>query len=298
MKILIIDTQGELISDAYRAMLPGILLRGIEAPSTRGTPCHPHGSFCGWLCGIPIIGAGVQDVELIFVRIFDQNANAIEEAHQLILDAIEEEVPDYISCSWGAWDGDNPLTEQTMPELFADLLPEYTRLKEEIGFVDFWAAGNDDANDADNDIDFPQRKIPGAFIVGAAAKSGVPMVWSGDGYGVSCVMWGDRVYSPDQAGRWTLWSGTSAATPKLCGAAAARIWSASQLNDALVKLDPTCRPSGQWELPHPKWGFGNAELYWQKFAQLVPPGLLPPTHRLTKQAIDPIEYFDFRKREA
>ncbi|MFH0907185.1 MAG: S8/S53 family peptidase [bacterium] len=291
-KILIIDTQGEEITPIYRSMLPGIALRGVETDATRGTPCHEHGALCGWLAAIPCIGAGL-DVEIVFARMFDKDARPIADAHKFILNTIAAERPDYISRSWGAWDFDSPLGRRFADEMFAELLPRFIELQQEIGFLDFGAAGNNDENDADQDVDAPQSQLPATVIVGACGRNGVPTEWSGDGVGVACVMWADRVYSPDMAGRWILWSGTSAATPKLCGACAALGY--TSLDQALKTLQMSERPDGEWTLPHPKWGLGCAESLWQNQMRRVPAGLLPPYHQLTVQGIERIEFFDFRR---
>ena len=293
-KIMVIDTQGESIGDLYRLRLPGITLRGVEMDSTRGTPCHEHGAFCGWLAGIPAIAAG-GECELVFVRIFDKDAAWIVGCENWMLDVIAAERPDYISRSWGAWDGDDKLQSLYGQVAFQEFVPAFLKLQAEIGFVDFGAAGNSDKNDSDADVDYPQSQmIETCNIIGACRRNGVPTDWSGDGKGVQCVMWADLVYSPDMAGAWRLWSGTSAATPKACGACAAF---GDDLASWRKRIELICsRPAGEWEIPHPKWGYGCAEDLWQNFAKRTP-GLLPPIHPEALQATPVIqpEFFDYRR---
>lgn len=296
-KLLIIDTQGEAISEEYQALLPGAKLRGIEMETTRGTSCHEHGALCGWLSAIPLIGAGFE-FEIVFVRVFDKDAVWIPNCESWMLDVIREEKPNYVSRSWGAADADSQLSEMYAQLSFSEWAAAYRALVAELGIVDFGAAGNSDENDADVDVDFPQRDLADVVnVIGACDRSGVPTKWSGDGAGVQCVMWADLVYSPDMTGKWVLWSGTSAATPKACGACAALGYTREQWLTKLKNLPAGCRPAGDWTLPHPKWGYGCAEDLWQNFARRVPAGLLPPaTPKATKEVeiIKP-EFFDYRR---
>ena len=298
-KVMIIDSQGEQITDVYRSLLPGVAMRGVEQKITRGTECHPHGALCGWNAAIPLIGTGLP-FEIIFVRIFDKDAKWVDGSEEFILKTIAQERPNYISRSWGAWDGDDAMQNYWASVAFDEFVPEYKRLQAEIGFVDFGAAGNSDNNDADRDVDYPQVQMPEICnIIGACARNGVPTKWSGDGAGVQCVMWGHLVYSPDMTGRWILWSGTSAATPRACGACAALGDDLASWRRRLVNLPESCRPRGDWKLPHPKWGYGCAEDLWQIFARRVPANLLPaptPAVKLNGKEVEPMpEYFDFKR---
>lgn len=296
-KILVIDTQGEAISAKYRALLPGIQLRGVEMDSTRGTPCHEHGGFCGWLAAIPAIASGVE-FELVFARIFDKDAKWLSGCEDWMLEIIAAEKPNYISRSWGAWDGDDKMQSLYGQVAFQEFVPAFLKLQAEIGFVDFGAAGNSDANDSDEDVDFPQSQmLDTCNIIGASRRDGVPTEWSGDGTGVQCVMWADLVYSPDMAGVWRLWSGTSAATPKACGACAALGDDLPRWRQRMEQLPPGCRPTGDWTIPHPKWGYGCAEDLWQNFARRTPPGLMPPASPVATKGGPVIrpEFFDYKK---
>jgi hypothetical protein len=295
VKIMVIDSQGPALGNEYRALLHQVEMRGIEPPELRGKPCHPHGAFCGYLAALPLIGAGVK-AEIIFLRVFDQDARWAA-TNEFILGAISREEPDYISRSWGAWDGDSMLGRLNAETAFEDFLKPYEQLQKRIGFLDFGAAGNNDENDEDNDVDCPQRLMAGCYIIGACHRNGIPTKWSGDGAGVMCVMWADRVYSPAQAGRWTLWSGTSAATPKACGAAAAMNFERLSFFDAVQNLPESCRPIGNHKLPHPKFGWGCAEDLWQRYVARLPASVLPPAHKVRVADLQPIAYHDYRRFE-
>jgi hypothetical protein len=299
MKIMIIDTQGPAISEAYRALLPGLRIRGYEPDYVKGTPCHEHGALCGWLAAAPVLGAGMSSAELIFVRIFDELAHWIPGSEEYMLRIIEQEKPDYISRSWGAWDGDDGLAQFWAQAAFSEFGPAFRELQKKIGFVDFGAAGNSDENDRDNDVDYPQCDLLDlSNIIGACRRDGHPTIWTGDGEGVLCLMWGDQVYSPDMSGRWVLWSGTSAATPKACGACAAMLLNRDQWRD-LCRSPKAERPYETYSLPHPKFGWGCMEKFWQENVRRLPEQLLPPPAPTGINAITAVpEFFNYRRIRA
>ncbi len=286
-KIMVIDTQGEQITDAYRALLPDISIRGYELKKTRGTPCHEHGALCGWLAAVPCQAARIE-AQLIFVRVFDKKAAWVPGAEDLILQVISDEQPDYVSRSWGAWDQDSQMGSLMAKASFGEFTQRYLELMETIGFADFGAAGNDDFNDRDNDIDYPQRVISGCNIIGACDRVGRPTIWSGDGPELQCLMWGDRVWSPDIHGKWHVWSGTSASTPKACGGCAAL-----QFNDRAWKqyvMAFADSPAGIAR-PHPKFGYGCMEHVWQEPIQKLRSDLAWPH---VGQQIK-IEFHDYKR---
>lgn len=293
MKILILDTQGEMITDAYRGLLPGVRLRGVEPESTRGSFCHPHGAFCGWLAALPLTTQPGKH-EVVFGRIFDCAAGEIAGSDEWMLGLIEEERPNYVSRSWGMWDGDSQRQRMYGRIAYGEWVEKYRALCRRLAISDFGAAGNSDEMDADPDVDFPQCMMPDVSnIIGAAKRGGKPTRWSGDGPGVLNLMWGDKVYSPDMGATWTLWSGTSAATPKACGAAAAM--HLGSVGWRAYVRDYATRPSG-YQPPHAKWGWGNAEAAWQNFAKLAPAAAQPPGGRLGASSLfERPEYFEFRR---
>ena len=300
MKIMVIDTQGERILPEYRALLPEVSIRAWpELESTRSEPCHEHGALCGWLAAAPLQAARLagrfsEPIELVFVRIFDRQGRALAGSESYMLDAVEAERPDVVSRSWGQWDMDSPMGDWSGQVMWQEWAERFRDLHQRIGFVDVGAAGNEDECDRDSDIVYPQRLVSDlCCIVGAARRGGRVAQWSGDGEGLLCVMWGDRVYSPNMDGRWILWSGTSAAAPKFAGVAALSGLRGPALR-AQVKAAAS-RPDDAGALTwHPKWGHGNWDLAWQHPMRLMPRELMPPPAPAGLMSlVAPIEYFEF-----
>lgn len=276
MRIVVIDTQGPGgICEQYRALLPGVRISGEEPAAVAGTPCHEHGGLCGWLAAFPRASLGLP-VELIFLRCFDEKARWIRGCDEWLFERISDLHPDYVSRSWGAWDGDDQLFRAIAQAAFAKWIKTYAPLAQKLGIADFGAAGNDDANDPDEDVAYPQAAMPACQVIGAHDVRGVPCPWSGDGRGVICCMWGNRVWSPRaDTGALALWSGTSAACPRACGVAAARALSGAQFR--ALAIEEAERPARVRDLPHPKFGWGSLEWAWQAAARLAPVALRPPS---------------------
>lgn len=290
MKIAIIDTQGPGgITPAYRARLPGVAISGVEPESVAGTPCHAHGAMCGWLAALPLVDAAVDCAELVFIRCFDSHARWIAGCDRWLIETLHDLGVDYVSRSWGAWDGDDPILRQLARASFAQFAHDYAPMIGPGGIVDFGAAGNDDANDADEDVAYPQAAMPTCNVIGAHDRRGVPCRWSGDGRGVLCTMWADRIWSPDASGAWHLWSGTSAATPKACGVAAAHGFDLHAFRRHVETWAE--RPIGYDALPHPKWGWGSMENAWQALIAKLPASILPP---MTATSAVSLAFHDYR----
>lgn len=271
-KIMIIDTQGPNgISDKYAALLPNCTFRGYELGGVAGTPCHPHGLMCGYLAGV----IQQEPTEIIFVRIFDQQAKSIAFTEAWIFAVIEQERPDVINRSWGLWDQDTAMGEASGEAGWIKWAEKYAALQNELRFVDFAAAGNDDCNDADTDIDFPHRLMPECSnIIGSCRRDGIPSEFSGDGPGVQGVAWAERIYLCNN-GNWDLGSGTSFAAPKMAGVCALYGLSNKQWRE-YVRLKAT-RPKGFDSVVSPKWGHGCLEHTWQEALSKVPERCHPPT---------------------
>ncbi len=271
MKILIPDTQGSTLSPRYRAHLPRLTLRGIDHPDIR--TASPHGAWCGWLAGAPLQARGV-DAEIVFLQILGDNGTPGDWADYL-LSHIAAEKPDVISCSWGAWDQDDDFGELFLRVAYNRYVQQLLDLKKELGFRIVCAAGNDDANDPDPDVAYPQKLMPdNAWIIGATDAWGVPTPWSADAH-VDAVMIGSKVASPAPDGSWHLWQGTSAACPKFAGVIAAMDWTDDQI---LSALQTGAEHPANWAAsrPHTKWGYGSFEFAWQNLVADLPPDLRPP----------------------
>jgi len=263
MKTLIIaDTQGSAIRDAYRELVPGVDFRGVQ-PKGQPAECHPHGSQCGWLAA-KALAAAADPWRVLFVRIMDGEGRLLKGWDKYLLDMIALHEPAIVSRSWGAWDGDTTLGRMIAQAATQDFAMQYNALRREIGFLDFAAAGNDDSNDRDDDIAYPQPLVEGCHIIGSHRRCGVADEWSGDGVGMECCMWASGIQAPDQSARFSKVYGTSFAAPKAAG-----VCGAYGLDDA--GWTDLCRsfadvPEGDWERPHPKWGWGSMERFWQELA--------------------------------
>jgi hypothetical protein len=266
MKILIADTVGAHIPAPYASLLPNVIMRGHNAPGNVETNYHPHGFFCGWLAGLPMSVEG-DGHELVFVQLFDSRARMIPNAEEFLLQVIEQEAPDVVSCSWGVTPGRDRLSRTMAIAMWQDWCNRLRDLQERMGFVHFAAAGNSDNNDPEFDLDLPQAEMPDvANIIGSCNRNRYPSEFSGDGPGVQCLYWGEVIYSPDGNGNWIPWRGTSAATPKAAGVCAAQGFDNDDWREYV--RDSADRPDDmEGVVPHPKWGYGNMEFTWQLFAQ-------------------------------
>lgn len=293
MKLMVIDSQGAGNLATLQKLLPDVRVRGIDHPDHRGYTYHPHGHWCGWLAGVPLQAHALKigqpgAHELVFLQIFDKDSKALSDS--FMFEQIAAEQPDYLSRSWGAWDQDDPFIRTGIDGFYREhWVPSFAKLQDGLGFVDFGAAGNNDANDSDSDVAYPQAAMPERCnIIGARARNGRPAKWSGDGRGVLHTMWAAGVASPNPDGSWTRWSGTSAATPKAAGVCAALEMDADTYRGLVA--DTASRPEG-YKLPHPKWGWGDMEYLWQSFAADLPRNLLPPAKTGTLR----ITHHDFNR---
>jgi hypothetical protein len=271
MKLLIADTQGSALSPAYRALLPNLTLRGIDHPDLR--PHSPHGAWCGWLAGAPLQARGIA-AEIVFLQILGPSGTG-KDWVDFLLSHIAAEKPDVVSCSWGAWDQDDDFGEIFMRAAYNRYVEQLLSLKKDLGFRIVCAAGNDDFNDEDLDVAYPQKLMPdNAWIIGATDANGIPTLWSADGY-VDAVMIGSKCASPDASGRWHLWQGTSAACPKFAGLIAAMGWNDEEI---LSILQSGAQHPAEWadQRPHTKWGWGSMEFGWQDIVRDLPRELRPP----------------------
>lgn len=275
MKILIPDTTGSNISQHYRNLLPNFRIRGIDHPEIVGD--HPHGAWCGWNAAAPVQArAGNARHELVFLQLLSANG-AAKHFQEILLETIAAEKPDYISMSWGTWDRQDELLQALLTMRWADFVATFKALRQQLGFVAFAAAGNDESMDAQPDVAHPQRNLPeDLFIIGSTNARGFPSEFSADGL-VHGVLIGEQCISPDALGQWHLWRGTSATAPKACGVAASRgLTHAETL--ALIIAQAQHPPAWAERRPHPKWGYGSLEHLWQADMSWLDPSLRPPRH--------------------
>jgi len=215
MKLMVIDSQGAEIPQAYSDLLDNVKLRGIEPDSVAGTRCSPHGLQVGyWAAILP------EDAEVVFVRIFDKDSRYVPGSNEWFLDIIEKERPDYINRSWGMAQPDTSYGRMVGQVTYGEWIAEYTKLQKEIGFVDFAAAGNSGDWLPDNDVNYPHRLMPNSNIIGSSNRRGVASEFSSDGPEVQCVCTGENVLLYDGV-HWAIGNGTSYSCPKMCSLAAA-----------------------------------------------------------------------------
>jgi hypothetical protein len=218
--IVVLDSWAGPLHPDYETSFPNVQFSSWQHSKFKGEPCHPHG---GWVASlicqqIP----NHKNVELTFVRIFNaKGGNALDELQwDETMETVEFINPDFICCSWGMADGDSPLGELTQQVMFDEFwLSQWKKATN--GADVFWAAGNDDENDRDFDIDAPQKFTgddKNQHIIGSDRFSGVPSKFSGDGPHIDAMYPGENTYSIDPtSGKWIKWSGTSAAAPSALG---------------------------------------------------------------------------------
>ena len=268
--MMVIDSQGEGFSDSYAALLPNAKLRGIDPKGeVLGHRCHPHGLQAGYYAGILLdqaLGFEPGSVEIVFVRIFERDASPSPDSNDWMLDVIAKERPDVINRSWGMEMEDTQWGNMVGKIAWGKWVAEYNKLQEEIGFVDFGAAGNSGDWDADDDVNFPQKLMPNSNVIGSSRRDGVPSEWSSDGQAVQCVAWGDRIWLRDNYA-WDLGSGTSFSSPKMAGLCAALRLDTSAWR--LFVEERATRPKGYEAVRSNKWGKGNMEDEFQKLLRKV-----------------------------
>jgi hypothetical protein len=297
LKVIVLDSASKFIADEYRAMLPqGITVRGYD--STNEERVHPHGYQVGYYA-THLLNLVPGEHELVFIRIFDGNARPIAGSNEFALDILEQECKPnkdgkwpVICNSWGADDGDIPGMERRLGghwERWARKFQEITK-----SAAVFSAAGNDDHNDADNDVSYPWRILTGsAIIVGSHDRAGVPSVFSGDGSGVFLSMWGQAIPLLDHQGIWSVGSGTSFAAPKAAGLCAYMGMDGLNFRD-YVRSHATKPDRYSGYLPHLKWGWGSMEYRYQELSSdVADDNKRPPVIRKSMMSL--MQWRDFKK---
>jgi len=294
MQLIIVDSGDGSCSAEYMAMLPeGITVRGHSL--IKEEKQHPHGYQCGYYATHLLHGR--RNLELVFVRIFDGEARPIHNSNEWLLEVLQEECkPDasgswpVINMSWGADDQDNSLIDRQLGAYWGRWGMKFASV---IGSSSvFCAAGNDDHNDADDDLSYPWRLVPHTCIVtGSHRRDGVPSVFSGDGKGVFLTMWGERLPLLDQLGFWSVGSGTSFASPKAAGLCAYLKLGLLEFKD-YVKSHATKPDQYSGYLPHNKWGYGSLEYRYQEASSTMPEERRPPPLLKPHQSV--LQYHDYK----
>ena len=295
MKVIIVDSGDGSCSDEYMQMLPeGITVRGHSLIKEERQ--HPHGYQCGYYATHLLHGRS--NIELVFIRIFDQDARPIHNSNEWLLEVLADECkPDNKGCwpiinmSWGAHDQDNALIDRKLGAYWGRWGMKFSNVIG--GSAVFCAAGNDDRNDIDDDLAYPWRLIPHTCLVtGSHRRDGVPSVFSGDGKGVFLTMWGERLPLLDHDGFWAVGSGTSFSSPKAAGLCAYLKLDALGFRD-YTRAHATRPDSYDGYMPHNKWGWGSLEYRYQEASSTIPDELRPPPLLKAHQA--ELQYHDFQR---
>lgn len=272
MKIMVVDTVGgNRFSDTFKAYFPNAHLRGLEMQDDGA--CHPHGYQCGYYAGV-LTALLPEKAEIVFVRIFDGKGLPVKDINQWLIDTIQKEKPDYLSHSWGQADNDSRFGETVGNVMWGNFSEVYKKVCASFGGTSFFAAGNDDRNDLDMDIDYPQRLMnQDVAIIGSHNRAGIPSVFSGDGH-VMCSMWGENValLSNDQ---WHRGSGTSFACPKAAGLAAYLGFDLRTFRE-YAEICASRPDDYSGLIPNVKWGYGSLEHKYQEYLARLPEELQPP----------------------
>lgn len=257
--IVVLDSWWGPLHPAYTQAFPNVTFGSWQNEELRLEPAHPHG---GWVASLIAQQLGpFTATHIDFVRMFDRNGSFVlsDSAWKETVYHIAALKPQYICCSWGMADGDSPLGELTQRKMFDD---DWVYLwQESVGNADvFWAAGNDDNNDEDDDIDAPQKFLVTGrdHIIGSDRFDGVPSKFSGDGR-VDCMYPGENTYSLDPlSGDWVKWSGTSAAAPSALGDILSNNIGRAEAIKAYWKATASKATRFRFQTsPHPKAGVGS-----------------------------------------
>lgn len=295
VKVLVVDSTAlSDVSDKYLAFFDRhIHLIGHEPKAGyEKTASTEHGYQCGYYAGVLLNLVDGQH-ELHFARVFDKDGAWIRGSEDFVLDVIAQVRPDVLTCSWGMDDKDLDWGVRDATSAWVSWAVKFRSLMHDKKATVFFAAGNDDRNDADSDVAFPQRLLPEyANIIGSHNRAGKPSVFSGDGAGVHCSMWGEHVALLSKYGHWERGSGTSFACPKAAGLAA--YLGLDHFAWRKYVLTHATKPDN-WSgfIPHHKWGYGSLEYRYQEVLAELPEEKQPPYFRQRIPGM--VEYMDHKR---
>lgn len=289
MKVMVIDTVGTQFPDYFKSYFPNVKIRGYDLTDQIVT--HPHGYQAGYYATI-LLNLMPGEHEAVYVRIFDGNGVPIPKSNEWMLDVIADEMPDVITNSWGQWDGDNRLNDALANYSWANWAVKYNQIISAYRCASFFAAGNNDQNDSDSDIDYPGKLVyPLSACIGSHRRNGIPSEFSGDGKQVVASFWAEHVQllSGD---KWERGSGTSFACPKAAGLAA--YLKMDTLAFAHYAEDNGSKPDYfHGDLPNAKWGWGSLEHKYQEKLSMLSENLRPP--RMSHIPANSGSWLDFTK---
>jgi hypothetical protein len=288
-RLLIFDTWGaQPIPPILREKLPHATFYGHTPPGADvdGTTSNPHAIAVAYYFGILLYP---EPIDIHFAQIFDQDGKSVgaigSDWHLAMYDEVH---PTDDNNSWGRWDMD--ISGNLLESEYRAMAKKLDDKIRAVGSRSTWATGNNDKNDADNDISSPQRFMQLAVRVGSRNREGIPSVWSSDGDEAENTQWAEGIWllDPTFPGDWAIGSGTSFGSPKTGSIRSVMQLSKQQWVDTLISDNefitrPAHYAPGEH---HPKTLYGDAEELFQFLLRTrVPPELWPP-HNEALEGVD------------
>lgn len=215
LRVAVVDSHGEeAIHPRFKEALSHATFHGVTPPSLRDVPLHGHGGWCAW----DWASQSTQPIELLFVRVFDNNGrkNASEEFE---FRAIADFKPHYINYSSGATRG-SAYQESYLRNYYGPRWQD--KWLESIGdALAFFSAGNSSRYE----YSYPQKLLvahPQAKIIAACQPDGHVASFSStdtwDERYVDSAYLGVGSKSLDaRTGKVVTWQGTSSSCPHAGG---------------------------------------------------------------------------------
>ena len=219
-KVAIVDSRGsQEIHEEYKDRLSHVTFHGVSPTGYANRPIHGHGGWCGW----DWLAQETDQIECLFVQIFDENGVGGIVTDEWWMDALKDfglKPGDGMNASWGAHPTDaydENILKAMYNQMWIDELQAALN-----GATCYFAAGNDGKVEQN----YPQKVLVGIdniHIVAAVNEKGVRSSFSstaavGERY-PDFAFFGEGGLSLDaDTGQVLSWSGTSKASPNAGGA--------------------------------------------------------------------------------
>jgi len=295
-KIVIVDTVGalDLVNDKFFENFPFVSeWHGHELKECADTIPHPHGGFACSQALLPLWETD-DEIHVHFVRIFDSKAKSIPMAvarwsTDLIANiASESRSRTWVNCSWGTYIGSNIPSQSARADRWRTLIAARNATV-------MWAAGNSGDFKVDVDENLPSGMLTDcSHKIAAAYKNGDTARFSSDSTHAepAATFWAVEVKGMNPVtGQWKSTTGTSFASPKATGLAAALDLGYEGFK-VLAQSKSTTPAGFDGPLPHPKWGYGWLEYEYQNLIKDCP-YTAPDVALNAVDEADPTGYFDF-----